>query len=399
MGQKTESQSAELPPAFPPAPPPSRRPCRPWGGMIARRAGRGNDRGNGFAAEPLACRLPDMVATAAVSSIEQALEWPRRDVSTLKHRPVTRPRKETHVTFSERSRLNGNYLDEVWTLDNRAGGITIAQLNGGSGSHRLFYHQNTLYSVFALTDETGAIVEGYMYDAYGRQSVDTSSGSDSTWFTGDDAWTVGGTSAVGNPYFNKGQRFDPETGNEYDKRRYYSSGLGRFLSRDPIGYWAQDANLYEYVESNPITFVDPSGLARDCDAEHNACWKACWAARPPWPCNKGDRCHYAYCEAKCLAEYLECEAEEHPIATFVTVCATVAAVVVVKNPAIVLRVSRWVWGAIAAGGALIPARAAAEEKPPPSPPAKPAPKPGDPDYDYSTGFSNLHSPGTAPPKK
>ena len=198
-----------------------------------------------------------MVATAAVSRIGQALDWPRRDASTLKPRRRTSPRKETHVLFSAGTGLNGNYLDEVWTLDNRAGGITIAQLNAGTGSHRLFYHTNTLYSVFALTDQTGAIVEGYMYDAYGRQSVDTSSGSDATWFTSDDAWTVGGNSAVGNPYMYTGQRMDAETGNMYYKNRYYASGLGRFLSR--WGATESVQNLYEYQYGMPTELTDALG--------------------------------------------------------------------------------------------------------------------------------------------
>ena len=133
----------------------------------------------------------------------------------------------------------GNYLDEVWTLDNRrtSGGasISVASLNDGSGAQRLFFHSNTLYSVFALTDETGAIAEGYMYDAYGRQSITTAAGSDTTWFTNDDAWTVGGNSAVGNPFTWEGQRLDPESSNGYFKTRYFSYGLGRFLSRQPWG--------------------------------------------------------------------------------------------------------------------------------------------------------------------
>ena len=61
--------------------------------------------------------------------------------------------------------------DAPWTLDNRSGGITVAELNNGLGSQRHFYHCNTLYSTFALTDETGAIAEGYQYDAYGRTIV------------------------------------------------------------------------------------------------------------------------------------------------------------------------------------------------------------------------------------
>ena len=36
----------------------------------------------------------------------------------------------------------------------------------------------------------------------------------------------------------------------------YSPQLGRFLQRDPI----PDSNLYEYVDSNPLTGLDPSGL-------------------------------------------------------------------------------------------------------------------------------------------
>ena len=166
-------------------------------------------------------------------------------------------------------------MDEVWTLDNRAGGITIAQLNAGTGSHRLFYHNNTLYSVFALTDETGAITEGYMYDAYGRQSVDTSSGSDGNWFTSDDAWTVGGTSAVGNPYVGLGgYRLDAETGNHYCLNRYYNSGLGRWMSRDPIGYGA-GANLYEYCGDAPTGFLDSTGLGGSSNPRTDGSWGKC----------------------------------------------------------------------------------------------------------------------------
>jgi len=41
----------------------------------------------------------------------------------------------------------GNYFDEVWTLDDRRVGITVGDLNDGTGNDRHFYHQNTLYHV------------------------------------------------------------------------------------------------------------------------------------------------------------------------------------------------------------------------------------------------------------
>ena len=131
----------------------------------------------------------------------------------------------------------GIYLDEPLILDR-------------TSAPRLFYHQNELYSTFALTDPTGAVVEGYQYDPYGKPTV-----------LGPDFSTVVGTSsAVGNPYLFTGQRLDPETGLFYYKNRYYSSSLGRFLSRDARGY-AEGPNLYEYVADDPTNMVDPTGEA------------------------------------------------------------------------------------------------------------------------------------------
>jgi len=58
-----------------------------------------------------------------------------------------------------------------------------------------------------------------------------------------------------------GQEFDEETGLSYYDARYYNPELGRFISVDPAGLDASDANFYRYVNNNPVTFVDPTGLA------------------------------------------------------------------------------------------------------------------------------------------
>ena len=44
--------------------------------------------------------------------------------------------------------------------------------------------------------------------------------------------------------------------------RWYDAGVGCWLSQDPIGFAAGDANLYRYVGNESTTHVDPSGLAR-----------------------------------------------------------------------------------------------------------------------------------------
>ena len=44
--------------------------------------------------------------------------------------------------------------------------------------------------------------------------------------------------------------------------RDYEPGSGRWVSRDPILYQSGQANLYQYVQNNPINWTDPWGLFR-----------------------------------------------------------------------------------------------------------------------------------------
>ncbi|MBX3445015.1 MAG: hypothetical protein KF774_21625 [Planctomyces sp.] len=64
---------------------------------------------------------------------------------------------------------------------------------------------------------------------------------------------------------------------------------GRFLNRDPIGYWGGD-NLYAYVGGRPLNDVDPSGLSPWIDASSDeyaefmeATWLAAYGNGPPPP--------------------------------------------------------------------------------------------------------------------
>ena len=120
-----------------------------------------------------------------------------------------------------------------------------------------YYLPRELYSVAALTDETGAIVEAATYDTYGKAAVYDSS-----------AQAVE-ESPVGNPYYFTGRRLDllptasspqPAAKQLYHYRaRAYDPGNGRFLQRDPWGM-VDAANLYEYVRSAPAIATDPAGL-------------------------------------------------------------------------------------------------------------------------------------------
>ena len=70
---------------------------------------------------------------------------------------------------------------------------------------------------------------------------------------------AGGTTP--NPYrfgAKYGYYTDLKTGYVLAGQRWYSPVIMRWLSRDPIGYEGGD-NLYEYVDSNPVRYVDPDG--------------------------------------------------------------------------------------------------------------------------------------------
>ena len=60
---------------------------------------------------------------------------------------------------------------------------------------------------------------------------------------------------------HQGLMHDKEFGLIYNRARYLDPVLGRFTGRDPMEY-IDGMNLYEYVRSNTVRYVDPMGLER-----------------------------------------------------------------------------------------------------------------------------------------
>jgi RHS repeat-associated protein len=63
----------------------------------------------------------------------------------------------------------------------------------------------------------------------------------------------------------QGGRFDPVSGLLNFRRRDYSAQLGRWNRVDPIGFRANDADMYRFVGDNPTNKTDPAGTGGPYD--------------------------------------------------------------------------------------------------------------------------------------
>jgi len=63
------------------------------------------------------------------------------------------------------------------------------------------------------------------------------------------------------PYLYTGQMWDADVGLQYNWHRWYDPAVARWISQDPAGFVARDANLTRYAANNTTVNTDPSGLA------------------------------------------------------------------------------------------------------------------------------------------
>ncbi|RMH10616.1 MAG: RHS repeat-associated core domain-containing protein, partial [Gammaproteobacteria bacterium] len=127
----------------------------------------------------------------------------------------------------------------------------------------LYMHRNQQYSIIALTDAAGTIVERYTYTAYGAPTFLDASASPLT----------PPASSLDNRITYTGREWDSTLHLHHFRARMLDPQLGRFCGRNPIGYVGGLANLFLYCAEDPINYVDPLGLRRiprlppilDCD--------------------------------------------------------------------------------------------------------------------------------------
>jgi RHS repeat-associated protein len=227
----------------------------------------------------------------------------------------------------------GNVIEEVDSTGNVLARYThdlgidkpFAELRSGTSS---YYEQDGLGSITSLSSPAGSLANTYTYDSFGKLTAST------------------GT--LTNPFQYTGRGLDPETGIYEYRARFYDENVGRFVSEDPIRFKG-GIDFYAYVKNRPTRYKDPLGLMRDCDEEHIECNRNCQKAPTsclPWPVGRYGSpavrrwSRTAYCTAKCLEEYMACNAanEAQQLAEYCSAnpasCAAIAAgtIIIIVQP-------------------------------------------------------------------
>ena len=105
-----------------------------------------------------------------------------------------------------------------------------------------FYHYDGLGSTRGLSDASGSLTDSYHYEAFGE--------------------VLNQTGSTENSYLFTGEQFDAGLNQYYLRARYYNQANGRFTQMDTFqGFNADPVTLHKYLYANsdPISFVDPSG--------------------------------------------------------------------------------------------------------------------------------------------
>lgn len=121
-------------------------------------------------------------------------------------------------------------------------------ISESSSQFDYFYHKDGLGSVVGLTDDSGALDQGYAYDSWG---VDTGTQN------------VVGTA---NKFRYTGQALDPGTAFYFLRARYYDGTFGRLITKDPLNgsvLKPLTMNRFIYSLNSPIGLSDPSGLTAE----------------------------------------------------------------------------------------------------------------------------------------
>jgi RHS repeat-associated protein len=128
-------------------------------------------------------------------------------------------------------------------------------LHNGTLDERLWVQQDANWNVTAILNNSGTVIERYVYDPYGLVTYLTAS------------WSTLSSSAYVVNYLFQGERLDPAVNQYITWNRVYLPSVQRWANPDPKGFAAGDSNLYRFAANRPTVALDPSGLEIEACSE------------------------------------------------------------------------------------------------------------------------------------
>ena len=206
-------------------------------------------------------------------------EWDHRNRLTKVNGGVTGPggieyEYDAFNRLVRRRAFDPNVPNQYWVYDEGINPVLQFDTGGNAGvggiSHRyiwsdyvddllsdeqISFPSNTVNTLWPLADHLGSIRDiADFNEATGITAIANHRTYDSFGKLVDET----GTASI--PFGYTGKLFDKTTGLQNNLNRWYDPNLGKWISQDPIGFAAGDANLYRYVGNGPTNATDPSGL-------------------------------------------------------------------------------------------------------------------------------------------
>ncbi|RDH43688.1 RHS repeat domain-containing protein [Zooshikella ganghwensis] len=150
---------------------------------------------------------------------------------------TTRFVREDNLALQERDAENTVKRHYIWGL-NKGGGVGGLLSLTQDGQH-YYYVYDGKGNIVGVVNQANEVVAGYHYEPFGKR--------------------VSKSGAFEQPFGFSTKRYDEDTGLVYYGYRFYIPHQSIWLNRDPLGE-AGGINLYGFVNSNPIMFIDPYGL-------------------------------------------------------------------------------------------------------------------------------------------
>ena len=139
------------------------------------------------------------------------------------------------------------------------GPVLSASTASAQAGETLWTLGDHLGSIRDAVDNNGVIRQHVVYDSFGNRVLEVDYNSSGTQIAKSHA------DAIDILFGYIGRDWDEDVELQYNRARWYDPATGRWLSQDPIGFAAGDANLYRYVGNGPTNATDPSGLQEKPD--------------------------------------------------------------------------------------------------------------------------------------